>query len=65
MLRIGGTVWGTVVIAGYAHKEYIGLYIICGYSLYEILVNTATSWALYPTNWLTEIDSASIKKYEE
>jgi hypothetical protein len=65
MLRIGGTVWGTVIIAGYAHKEYIGLYIICGYSLYEILVNTGTSWALYPTNWLTEIDSASNKKYEE
>ena len=38
---------------------------MCAYSFYEIVVNTGTSWALYPTNWLTDIDPSNYKKYEE
>jgi len=64
MFRIVGTIWGTVIIAGYGHKEEIGLYSICAYSFYEIIVNTGASWALYPTNWLTKIDAATYKRYE-
>ena len=65
MLRIGGSIWAAAIIAVYGDKESIGLYTTCGYTFYEIIVNSGVSWAFYPTNWMTEIDESNYKKYEQ
>ena len=66
MLRVGGTIWGSVAIIIYGQNDTVkGMYMASIYAIYELLINTGVTWSLYPTRWMTAVDEIEYKKYEQ